>query len=98
MLWVCESSSFTFFVIWDTSQENRLGVTGCSTLGVGTTLGGLDVGAIIGVGSDTPLVCWKGIWDVENMPGIGNLDPGFCVSATCTLLVCLGGAIGGVRS
>ena len=75
----------------------RLGATGCYTLVVGTTLGGVAVGDITGVGGDATLGCWKGRWGVENMRGIVTPEPTFCVSATYTLLVCLGGEIGGVH-
>ena len=83
-------------MLWTASHGDRLGVTGCSTLEGGTTLGGVAVGDIAGVGSDTPLGYWKIRWGVDNMCGIGTPDTTFCVSATCTLIVCLSGAIGGV--
>ena len=79
-----------------TSRGDCLGVTGCSTLEGGTTLGGVAVGDIAGVGSDTPLGSGKRRWGVENMCGIGTPDTTFCFSATCNLMVCLGGVIGGV--
>ena len=97
MLWAGASSSVSFFILWYAGQGDRLGVTGCSTLGGGTTLGGVAVGDIIGFGSDAPLGYWKVSWGVGTMPGIGNSDPNLCVSVNCTLLVYLGGAIGGVR-
>ena len=84
-------------MLWATSQGDRLGVAGCSTLGGGATLGGVDVSDIFGVGSDSSLGCWKGSWGVGTMTVSGNLYPTFFGSATCTLLVYFGGAIGGVR-
>ena len=51
-------------MIWAASHGDRLGVTGCSTLGGGNTLGGVAVGDITGFGSDGPLGCGKanGVW------------------------------------
>ena len=95
MLWAGASSSVSFFIIWSASRGDHIDVTGCSTLGGGTTLGGVAVGDIVGVGSDAPLGYCKGRWGVGTMPVISNSDPNFCVSVNCTLLVCLGGAIGG---
>ena len=83
-------------MLWTASHGDRLGVTGCSTLEGGTTLGGVSVGDISGYGSDTPFRYWKSRWGVENMCGIGTPYPTFCVSATCKFLFCLGGEIGGV--
>ena len=96
-LWSGASSSVSFFKLWGTSWGDHLGVTGCSTLGGGTTLGVAVVGYIFGVGSDSHLGCWEESWGVCNMSGIGNSDLNFFVSVTYTLLVCIGGAIGGVR-
>ena len=72
MLWAGEYSSVSFFMLWSVSRGERLGITGCPTLGGGPTLGGVYVGDIFGVGSDAPLGCWKGSWVVGTMPGIGN--------------------------
>ena len=96
VLWANASSSFSFFVVWDTSCGDRLGITICSTLGVGTTIGGVAVDDISGVGSDAPLGCLKSRWGVDNIRVIGTPDPTFCASTTCTFLVCLGSVIGGV--
>ena len=66
------SCSVSLFMIWASSQGDRLGVTGFSTLVGSPNLGGVAVGNIFWVGSDTPLRCYKGIWSVSTMTGIGN--------------------------
>ena len=74
-------------MLWTASHGDRLGVTGFSTLGGGTTLEYFYVGDIFGYVSDSLLRCWKGSWGVGTMPGIGNSDPKFFVCATCISLV-----------
>ena len=67
---------------------DRRGVAGCSTLGGGSTLVGVAVGDIFGVG---------GIWGVGTRPVSSYIDLTFCGSEIYTLLVYFDGEIGGVR-
>ena len=88
VLWVGASSLLYLIMRWAASRGYRCGVTGCSTLGGGATLGGVTVSDIFGVG---------GSWGVGTRPGSGNTYPTFCGSEIYTLLVCFGSAIEGIR-
>ena len=100
MLWSGASTSFSVSLHWASSQGDFHGVTGCASLGGGTTFGcgtnlvGVNIVEITEVASDTGLGCWKNIWGLFSLLGTGN--PTVFGSATLTFRFWLGGGVEGL--
>ena len=98
VLWEHASSSSSIYLHWATSCGDRLGITGCCTLGGGTTLGGDTtlgggtIGKITGVASESGLGYWKSSRGLDNFCGNPNsfflvVQPALCGSVFVVELV-----------